>query len=169
VCVCVCVCVQAGEHGSVERIADFVRQELQLGDKIFTLIHEEKIDAPVVLACSKEELTSLGVRKLGDQKRLTMFARAALAKDAAIDERRRDILEAGAFAPLKAPRFSILVLRLALLWHWWVGRVNGEKAPNIVACFATRPWFLSPQASIAFQSRQDAIRRPRFQAWHRIA
>ena len=95
--------VQAGVHGSVERIADFVRQDLQLGDNIFKVIHEENIDAPVVLACSKEELTNLGIRKLGDQKKLTMFARAALAKDAAIDERRQDVLEAGVFAPALPP------------------------------------------------------------------
>jgi ethanolamine utilization protein EutP (predicted NTPase) len=87
---------QAGEHGNVQKIAEFVKQDLQLGDRVFSMIREEKIDAHVVLACNKAELTDLGIRKLGDQKKLTLFARAALAKDAAIHERRQDILEAGA-------------------------------------------------------------------------
>ena len=87
--------LQAGEHGSVSKIEDFLRQDLKLDPSVCSVIREEKIDANVVLVCSRDELASLGIEKLGDQKRLILFARAAIAKDVAAADRRADIMEDG--------------------------------------------------------------------------
>jgi len=83
------------QNGSVECVEEFIRTKLKLGRGVCSVIRDEKIDALVILACSKMEIAGLGIEKLGDQKKLLLFAQAAVAKDAATQEWRADVLEEG--------------------------------------------------------------------------
>ena len=91
--------MQAGQHGSADGVAEFLRLDLGLDAAVSSVIRDEKIDATVVLLCSTAELASLGIEKSGDQKKLVRFAQAAVASDAAAAERRADVLE-GELPPL---------------------------------------------------------------------
>ena len=85
--------VQAGKYGSADGVAEFLRLDLGLDAAVASVIRDEQIDAQVVLLCSTAELASLGIEKLGDQKKLVLFAQAAVVSDAAAAERRADVLD----------------------------------------------------------------------------
>jgi hypothetical protein len=76
-------------------MAEFMQNTLKLEEAVCATIRDEKIDAHVVLTCSKVELAGLGIERLGDQKKLVLFAKEAVEKDVEMKERRKDIMEDG--------------------------------------------------------------------------
>ena len=85
--------MQAGEHGSADGVAEFLRLDLGFEAAVCSAFLNEEIDAKAVLLCSEAELSSLGIEALEDRKKLVLFAEAAVASDAAAAERRADVLD----------------------------------------------------------------------------